>query len=53
MHVNIPIRRDMHMGVTDYIMLLQLVWQFFTIRQTAKLKSSPNSPAIRYITVTI
>ena len=25
-----------------------LIWRFFTIRQTAKLKSSPNFPAIRY-----
>ena len=26
-----------------------LIWRFFTIRQTAKLKSSPNFPAIRYV----
>ena len=26
-----------------------LIWRFFTIRQTAKLKSSPNFPAIRYM----
>ena len=25
-----------------------LIWRFFVIRQTAKLKSSPNFPAIRY-----
>ena len=42
------------MGVTYYIMRENLIWQefnlaIFTIRQTAKLKSSPNFPAIRYI----
>ena len=25
-----------------------LIWRFFTSRQTAKLKSSPNFPALRY-----
>ena len=33
---------------SGFIIGENLIWQFFTIHQTAKLKSSPNFPAIRY-----
>ena len=34
---------------THFIIDKNLIWQLFTIRQTAKLKSSPNFPTIRYV----
>ena len=36
-------------GVTHYIMRENLIWHFFMIHQTAKLKSSPIFPTIRYV----
>ncbi len=40
-------------GVTRYIMRKNLICQFFMIRQTAKLKSSPNFPTIRYVSFNV
>ncbi len=40
-------------GNTHYIMRENLIWRFLMIRQTAKLKSSPNFPTIRYVSFNV